>query len=436
MDVGRHALSSVARELRHGSLELQHPLVKDRVERALRRSIDLVPAAEAVVAEVRPDLALFLERGYTPYGEIFDVLLNAGVDTIQWFHGHRSDALAFKRYTRETRDLHGFSLSPSTWERVRAMPWTEGRDREVLRELRERYESGTWFARKFANVGKRLKTPEEVRRQLGLDPAKKTAVIFSHILWDATFFFGENLFEDYEEWLVETVKAACANAAVNWVVKLHPDYVWKLKLDDAGWEIRDEIAIRAKVGALPGHVRLLPPDTDINTFSLFPVTDYCLTVRGTIGIEMPCFGIPVLTAGTGRYSGLGFTIDSKSREEYLERLGRIQEIPRLGEEETRLARKHAYTLLKLRLCPLITFEFVQTPLETLGHPLAHDVSIRARSGRDIETAADLTAFVHWAIESREPDFLLSLDGRGEPAAGPWGPAVGGGESAGGGGARG
>ena len=34
---------------------------------------------------------------------------------------------------------------------------------------------------------------------------------------------------------------------------------------------------------------------------LFKVIDYGITVRGTIGIELPCFGIPVITAGTGRY---------------------------------------------------------------------------------------------------------------------------------------
>ena len=41
-----------------------------------------------------------------------------------------------------------------------------------------------------------------------LDPERKTAAIFSHILYDATFFYGESLFADYEEWLVEAVRAA------------------------------------------------------------------------------------------------------------------------------------------------------------------------------------------------------------------------------------
>ena len=35
-------------------------------------------------------------------------------------------------------------------------------------------------------------------------------------------FYGRDLFADQEEWFVETVRAAAANDAVNWVVKLHP----------------------------------------------------------------------------------------------------------------------------------------------------------------------------------------------------------------------
>ena len=136
------------------------------------------------------------------------------------------------------------------------------------------------------------------------------------------------------------------------------------------------------------------------------VTDYCLTVRGTIGIEMPCFGIPVFTAGTGRYSGFGFTIDSSTREEYLDKLRCMQDFPRLSPEQTELAKKYAYALFKLRPCAFKTFEMVQVPLEKLGHPLDHNVVIRASSFHDIVEAPDLKAFAEWAIDSRDLDYLV------------------------------
>jgi hypothetical protein len=415
VDVGRHALSTLARELRQGGLDLADPRVAPRVVAAHTHSREVADAAHAAVQRVQPRLALFLERGYTPYGEVFDVLVGGGVDTIQWVHSHRKDAFALKRYRTETRGVHPFSLSERSWERVRAAPWTDAQDEALTRQLRGRYEDGTWFNRKFAQTGKEIVSPDEVRQRLGLDPGKKTAVIYSHVLWDATFFYGENLFEDYEAWLIETLRAACANDRVNWIVKIHPDYVWKLKQARTGAEARDQTAIRSIFGTLPAHVKIVEPDTRLSTLSMFSITDYGLTVRGTVGIELPCFGVPVFTAGTGRYSGLGFTIDSSTRAEYLDRLSRIETFPRLSHEQVVLARKHAHALLELRPCPFQSFEMTVAPLDQLGHPLDHNVEIRLRSADELLTAHDLDVFARWALESRDEDFLVGFHDTPAPA---------------------
>src|SRR5207247_2842701 len=175
--------------------------------------------------------------------------------------------------------------------------------------------------------GKRVKAAEEGREQLGLDPGKKTAVVFSHLLWDATFFYGTDVFDNYEEWLVETVRAACRNPSLNWVIKLHPANIWKVRREDPTADFMEERVLRQRVGPLPAHVKVVRPETDINTYSFFLVMDYCLTVRGTIGMEAPCYVIPVVTAGTGRYSGRGFTVDSRDRDEYLARLAALETVP-------------------------------------------------------------------------------------------------------------
>ena len=74
-------------------------------------------------------------------------------------------------------------------------------------------------------------------------------------------------------------------------------------------EPAEVIALRRHIKELPPHVFFIPAESPISTFSFFGVMDYCLTVRGTIGIEAARMGIPVLTAGTGRYDRKGFTIN-------------------------------------------------------------------------------------------------------------------------------
>lgn len=416
-DVGRHLLSTLTRNLCQGSVELSDPAVSSLLEKLLPRSLEAVLMAERLCDRIGPEMALLNEKGYTPYGEIFDQITGRGGDAIQWLGAQSRNSFALKRYTWETRNLHPFSLGQETWDRVRQISWPETLDQEIVDELKARYEDGSWFDRKYLSQGKRLKNSDELTQQLRLDPQKKTAVIFSHVLWDATFFYGENIFESYEKWLLETIRAASANKEINWVVKLHPDYVWKLKLMGKEGQVRDIQAIRSYFGELPEHIRLILPETDISTFSLFSLAHYCLTVRGTVGIEMACFGIPVFTAGTGRYTGLGFTNDSKTPEEYLGKIRKIHEFPSLSPAEQELARKHAYVLFKLRPWQFSSFELVYGPLENLDNPLTHDTLIHLHSYDDLVQAHDLNAFADWATEGTYPDYLEPFPDRGSQGLG-------------------
>ena len=412
--VGRHVLSLLTRQLHAGKLDLRDPRVAERLTEMLAEAMRAVRAAEAMLDEVKPEIILFNERGYTPFGEIFDVALNRKLNVIQYVASHRDDARIFKRYTRETHDVHPHSLSDESWEVVRAMPWDEGREQELAEEIQGHYEAGTWFNFQRLQHGKRIKSKEELRAQLGLDARKKTAVIFSHIFWDATFFYGDSLFEDYEEWLVQTVRAACANTAVNWIVKLHPVNVWRLEADGYKGDLAERVALRKQIGALPGHIYLVDPDTDINTYSLFGIADFGLTVRGTVGIEMAMFGIPVFTAGTGRYSGLGFTVDFARPEDYLAALGRIQDYPALTPEQVTLARKYAYGIFKLRPLRFTTFQPIYSSAKGTFHALDGSVVIRARTLRELAESPDLGSWAAWASDCRRLDYLIPVDG-GVPA---------------------
>ncbi|HER26270.1 MAG TPA: hypothetical protein ENI69_04095 [Rhodospirillales bacterium] len=201
--------------------------------------------------------------------------------------------------------------------------------------------------------------PNQVRQKLGLDTGKKTVFIFAHIFWDATFFWGTDLFENYETWLCDILRVAARSDHMNWVVKVHPANVVKNKRDGLGSEHGEIEAIHKTLGDIPDHIKILAPESDISTLSLFPLMDYCLTVRGTIGIEAASRGIRVLTAGTGRYDGLGFTTDFDSKETFLETISHLQDLPEMTASETELAQRYAYGVFKVRSIPIssVGFEF-------------------------------------------------------------------------------
>lgn len=399
--VGKNALSWVARQLRVGSIDLNHPAHFSLVEKTLIESIRALRSGQRILADAKPDLALFLERGYTPAGEFFDLCIAAGVNTVQWLSAPQSDKFLFKRYNMTNRAYHPLSLDANSWREIQALNWTGKLDKLMMDHFRDSYQSGAWFNRQKLQENKVVKSRQEIVSQLGLDPSKKNAVVFTHILYDATFFYGESLFVDYATWLTETIREAIDNPNLNWLVKVHPVNVWRSKADGIEMEQLEGTLLRDAFGELPDHVKILPADTDINTYSLFEAIDYGLTVRGTIGMELPCFGIPTITAGSGRYSGAGFTVDPVSQEEYRSVLARLHTIPRLTNHEIELARRYAFGSFFLRSVPVDSFRIDYHADEYQLPLFAQNTYLDDASG----DAADMNAIADWMADGREMDLL-------------------------------
>jgi hypothetical protein len=406
--IGRNVQSYVVRQLRVGRLDDDDPRHRELTRALLARSLATKRFVERFLAKRRPKIAVFNERGYTPAGEVFDGCVLSGVDVVQWCGAPQSDCLIYRRYDQATRGEHPLALSDSMWEQLLKMPWTAESDRAVADRIAANYASGAWYNRQQLQEGKAILSPAEVRRTLGLDASKTTAVIFCHILYDATFFYGESLYEDYEQWLVETVRTAIANPHLNWVVKVHPVNVWRSRMDGAELVQLEAATLHRHFGALPDHIKLMAADTAVNTFSLFDIADYGLTVRGTIGMELPCFGIPVVTAGTGRYSGRGFTIDPATREDYAAVLAKLQDLPKLGQDAIRRARLHYHGALNLRPVPMRSFVLDFQAVRRPGSPPRADVFMNRRADERLFETEDLGRLMRWMTATREPE-LLSHD---------------------------
>jgi hypothetical protein len=399
--VGLFAVSTSLRYLRLGSIDISVPEQRQMLTKQLASAMNHATAAQKIVKEVGPALALFVDGVYTPAGPLVDNCLASGIDAISWDVAHKSNTLILKRYTLENQEDHPVSISPESWRMLCDMEWTDAKREQLHQEIYGTYASGDWYSTHGTQFNKRFLKADEIRTRLGLDPTKKTAVIFPHILWDASLNWGEDLFSNYEEWFIEVVRAACANDKVNWVVKIHPAHVGKNKVEGYKQEPAEVITLRKHIGDLPPHISFLPADSEISTLSLFEVTDYCLTVRGTVGVEAARLGIPVLTGGTGRYDHLGFTVDSETREQLLDRIAHIQDIPRLSPVQQELAERFAYGLFVLRPFPLktVTLEYHD------DKNYVSNIQIKVRTKEDWHSAPDLRAFAQWAARSRRVDYL-------------------------------
>ena len=104
-------------------------------------------------------------------------------------------------------------------------------------------------------------------KKFNLDPNKKIAVLFSHIFWDGTFFYGEDLFIDYEDWFRETLKVMIKKKDVNWIIKVHQRNVVKNKRDI---KINtSEVDILNGICKKPKNIILVDSNDSISTFHIF-----------------------------------------------------------------------------------------------------------------------------------------------------------------------
>lgn len=415
-EIGRPAASRVAKKLQVGTLDLADPAMAEELAIGLATSLWISEAAERLLDDLAPEKAIAFEAfSYTPSAQFFEGALRRSIDTLHWMRSPLEYSFLFRRYDHARRHDHFFSITADTWQQVRREPWTSDDGATLVERLRSMYLSGHWFVRKDMLRDKRLKTRDEVCAELGLDPAKKTAVVYSHVLYDATFWFGTSVYPDYGTWLVETIRAAIDNPRVNWVIKMHPENVTKSATGEGGYDLEqleEWQLLKSHFPELPPHVRLMLPHNDANPLSLFEITDWALTVRGTVGLELPCFGIPVLTAGTGGYSGRGFTNDSATADEYAAKLRRIDEIPPLSAEETALAQRFTNAVFFRKPIPMDSFHWEVV----FGDEDRLEFDLSAASRAELDRAPDLEAFARWALETRDDDLMLprAADAR-EPA---------------------
>lgn len=395
--VGRFVASTLMRQKRLGSVDPRAPDLAGAVEDRIAASIRAVDLAEEIVRRVRPELVCFYDRGYTPDGELFEAALAAGAKAVTLNAAHRSGLVICKRYHPTNKDRHFGAPSAATWDALRSMDWTDAYWEALRAEVETSYRSGTWYDEVGTQFGKTTLDPAALLASLGLDPSRKTAAVFPHLFWDATFFWGDDLFNDYRDWFCEVLRIAARNDRLNWIVKLHPASIVKDRRDGYTGQPAEILAMRETLGELPAHIAFLPPDSAISTLSLYEIMDYCLTVRGTVGIEAAMYGIPVLTAGTGRYDGYGFTIDSSNREEYLARLAELETQAPLTDVQTELARRYAYGLFMLRPLELRTmrFQFCQDERATM------DLALNPPDAHPIASLPDIARLAEWLAGSQD-----------------------------------
>jgi hypothetical protein len=165
---------------------------------------------------------------------------------------------------------------------------------------------------------------------ISYDKSRKNIFIFSHAFNDAIRYANNIIFSDYYIWLEETLEILSSNNNINIFIKPHPDehkYHYKKKA----------IYIYDNLNSRNTEANIYFADNLTND-SIFSIADAIITVCGTIGIEAPCFGIPVMSASKTYYDEVKITVNSHNFEEYKQNLMQIHRLKKLSNEKRYMAK--------------------------------------------------------------------------------------------------
>ena len=388
--------STMLRKEKKGNIDYRDKSKKSIIK-YLASAIKSVDFAIKMIKLYKPEKFFFEDRGYLPDGIFFDVAINNKIDVIEFHAGHKSGILNYKRFNNRNKTQHPFSISKNYLNKLlKTDEINTSIKKAVIKELKDCYKNGEWYDEVGTSFFKEEISKEQFIKKYNLNPNLPIAIIFTHILYDATLFYGKDIFLNYEDWLIKTICYIKNVKNINWIIKCHPANEVKNIRDNKSFSEID--IIKSFFGTIPSYLKIIKSNSNESTLSLYNFIDCCLTVRGTVGIEAACFGIPVITAGTGRYDNLGFTIDSNSQTDYYLKLKNINNYKKYSEKKIDIAVNFAYAILisKQLKTNVIKFRYLKTKDAKLD--------VRINKSENLLDSEDVIKLSQW-LKTKEEDLI-------------------------------
>jgi len=151
---------------------------------------------------------------------------------------------------------------------------------------------------------KKIYTKQEIIEEYKLKADLPIIIVMNHIFCDAPHAYPNGLYDDYKEWIINTVINLQKNKKINFLIKEHPSA-----------DLYNESGILKKVLEELNCSHLLLRD-DVHSLTILNELDVVVTCGGTIGEEFLYHGKPVVLGAKPPYSGFGFTTEPETREQY------------------------------------------------------------------------------------------------------------------------
>ncbi|TKF48034.1 hypothetical protein [Vibrio sp. F13] len=271
----------------------------------LFQAIYLYYASEYIWNKGRYKYLVISHKTYLRYGIMFRIALDSGAMVVL------KDNNVFKIYSENVNRFEHF-LKPSE-KQLYDFIGDGKKIKKSLDYLQDRF-SGALTQMDAVNAFKNKKnySRNELNDLLLLNEEKPLAIVMAHAISDSPHSSEYLHFDDYYQWIKETLICCNSNSEINTVVKSHPSsYFWGEK------GVVEEIISEYQLE----NIKVLP--SDFNTSCFCHCADIIITAQGTVALESVHFGIPAITCGGGYYSYLGAVEETENRNAYINDLNSL-----------------------------------------------------------------------------------------------------------------
>ncbi|MGH2563298.1 MAG: hypothetical protein ACRDE5_02215 [Ginsengibacter sp.] len=333
-----------------GILNDDLPLLKEKMK-LLKDAARLSALVGDYLVSQNPDRVIMSHGIYPTWGPAFEIINKAEIPIVTYGRGKKAHTQKFN--WNMTSDWWDVS---EEWEKVKDVPLNEEQHQKINQYLKTRISHSEDVM--VYNFGA-LEDREITLQRFNLDPGKLTYTLFTNVLWDAASTQREIAFKNPVEWDFETIKWFASQPAKQLIVKIHPAEV----VIGTNQPFAD--LIKKNIPNLPSNVRLIEPNEEVNSWSIYKVTDLGIVHTTTAGMELPLLGIPSIVVSRTHFRAKGFTVDIYSKESYFNYLNNFKKGNIEIEKLKSLAERYAYLLFERYQIPFLAIH-EEVSLQTLS----------------------------------------------------------------------
>ena len=325
--VGEQAWASVLRALLRGTPEPDEA-TRWLFRRYLLSSMWIVDLADRLFEELQPDCLVGVHGVYVTHGTLCEVAKRRGIHPVIFGLSYRRNSVIFSSGDTYHRTL--IDEPVSAWDNLQL---TAEQDR-TIREYMDSRTTGTkdWVVYHPNPIEER----EQLVQSLWLDE-RPIVGLFTNVLWDAQIYYSRNAFANMLDWLFQTIEYFGRRDDLQLVIRVHPAEV-KIGAPTNQPAIPE---IEQRFPKLPANVKIIPPESDLSTYTLCDLMCAGLVYGTKLALEIAYRGTPVVIAGESFMRDKGFSYDASSPEEYFQLLDRLPSLPHTSDMAER-AKRYAY----------------------------------------------------------------------------------------------